>query len=200
MLKKLYIFLLTVLVLSAVSYSQTRSILEKKMFYITNTGKTGQARFWAIYLGTHECKLMRKKPGETEKPVNANLNLTLLSSGYVEGNGYSSIGKVQSLPTMEFRNESGEKKITIEDIDFIYDYGRKVQLTSGEKGDFVINVEGEKKIATKFLMREYKLTEYFGEEILKEGAEETALSAIAFSQEGLARAKKAQQEAEKVGQ
>ena len=169
-----------------------RSILEKRMHYLSNTGKPGQARFWTIYLGNHDCNIMRKKPGQAEKKIQASINLQLLSSGYVEGNGYGVTGKVQSLPTMELKTAEGEKQIDIEDIEFIYDYGRKVQLVSGENGDLIINVEGDRKTANRFLMREFKLTKYFGEEILKEGSEETSLSAIAFTKEGLAKARKAQ--------
>ncbi|MBN1576339.1 MAG: hypothetical protein JW913_07305 [Chitinispirillaceae bacterium] len=173
-----------------------RSIMEKKMFYITTTGKTGQARFWAIYLGNHDCKLTRKAPGQAEKQIVASVNLHFLSSGYVEGNGYGVSGKVQSLPTMEIRDAAGERRISIDSIDFIYDHGTKVALKGGARGDFVINVEGDKKMATRFLMREYKLTMYFGEEILKEGSDETAISAIAFSKDGIARARTAQAQAE----
>ena len=185
-----------VIALSMVSFivatPLARSIMEKKIQYLTNTGKPGEARFWAIFLGNHDCKLMRKSPGQAEKEIVASVNLQFLSSGYVEGNGYGVSGKVQSLPTIEIRTPAGQHKITIDSIDFIYDYGSKVSLVGGESGDFVINVEGDQKIANKFLMREYKLTNYFGEEILKEGSDEIALSAIAFSKEGLARAKAAQ--------
>ena len=61
-----------------------------------------------------------------------------------------------------------------------------------ENGTFIINVEGDKRESKKFLMREYKMQMYFGEEILKEGSEETPLAAFAYSKEGLARAQKAQ--------
>jgi len=189
--RRVFLISLSILAITAVA-PFARSIMEKKISYITNTGKTGEARFWAIYLGNFDCKLMRKSPGQPEKEIVASVNLQLLSSGYVEGNGFGVSGKVQSLPTMELRNETGERKINIDSIAFIYDYGSKVQLVTGEKGDFVINVEGDKKVAKKFLMREYKLTNYYGEEILKEGSEETPLSAIAFSKQALVEAKKAQ--------
>jgi hypothetical protein len=169
-----------------------RSILEKKMYYINNAGKSGEARFWTIFLGNFDCKLSRKAPGEAEKEIVASMNLQLLSSGYVEGNGYGVSGKVQSLPLMEIKTAAGERKISIDSIMCIFDFGAKVMLVSGEVGDFVINVEGDRKVANRFLMREFKLTNYFGEEILKEGSEETPLSALAFSKEGLAKARKAQ--------
>ena len=169
-----------------------RSILEKKMYYINNVGKTGQARFWTIFLGNHDCKLLRKAPGQAEKEIVASMNLQLLSSGYVEGNGYGVSGKVQSLPVMEIKTPDGERKINIDSIMCIFDFGAKVMLVTGEVGEFIINVEGDRKVANRFLMREFKLTNYFGEEILKEGSEEMPLSALAFSKEGLAKAQKAQ--------
>jgi hypothetical protein len=174
--------------------TSARSILEKRIHYLTPDGKQGKARFWAIYLGNHDCKLTRKKPGQEPKEIVASMNLQFLSSGYIEGNGYGVAGKVQSLPTMAIKIGNEEVKINVDSIDYIYDFGRKVGLVSGRKGDFIINVEGDKKMAKKLLMREYKLQMYFGEEILKEGSEETSLSAFAFSPAGLVRAKKAQAE------
>lgn len=187
--------LLLALSLVALTFSSTfaRSILEKKMYYITNTGKSGDARFWAVYLGNHDCTLSRKNPGDVEKKTSASVNLQFLSSGYVEGNGYGSTGKVSCLPTMAIKTATSEHQIEIDSIDFIFDYGSQVQLLNGEKGAFIIDVEGDQKSATKFLLREYKLTNYFGEEILKEGSEETPLSAFSFSKDGAARAQKAQQ-------
>lgn len=190
-MRRFYIAVLSFLLL-AVSASYARNILEKKMFYLSNTGKTGMAKFWVIYLGNFDCKLNRKFPGEPEQKIDASMNLQYLSSGYIEGNGYSAKGKVDCLPTMWISNEKGERMISSDSIDFIYDYGRKVQMIDGENGTFIINVEGDKRESKKFLMREYKMQMYFGEEILKEGSEETPLAAFAYSKEGLARAQKAQ--------
>jgi hypothetical protein len=198
MFRRISIFFIVALLAVTVTapFAGDRGILEKKVQYITNTGATGQDRFWSVFLGNHDCNLVRKAPGQAEQKIQASVNLQLLSSGYVEGNGYGVTGKVTSLPTMEIQNNNGSRKISIDSIDFIYDYGRKVALISGETGDFIINVESDKKVAKKFLMREFKLTTYFGEEILKEGSDEILLSAIIFSKDGLARAKKAQAQAD----
>jgi hypothetical protein len=198
--RTVFLALTLVAIFAIAPFGGSRSILEKKIFYITNTGKTGEARFWAIFMGNQECKLMRHSPGQPDKEIVASVNIQFLSSGYLEGNGYGVSGVVQSLPTMEIRDAGGDRKINIDSIDFLYDYGTKVQLKGGAKGDFVLNVEGDKKIANKFLMREYKLTMYFGEEILKEGSQEAAISAIAFSREGLARAQKAMAQTEQTEQ
>jgi hypothetical protein len=179
----------------AIAFSSgfARNILEKKMFYMSNTNKQGQALYWVVYLGNYDpCTLTRKFPGEPEKKITASMNFQYLSSGYIEGNGYSEKGKISSLPTMLMVNANGERTITADSIDFIFDYGQKVTLVTGETGEFVIDVEGEKKSTKKFLMREYKLTISDGEKILKEGSVETPLAAFAYSKEGIARAAKAQ--------
>jgi hypothetical protein len=62
-----------------------------------------------------------------------------------------------------------------------------VRTVKGETGDFIVDCEGQQITPTKFLMREYKMTNYYGEEILKEGSDEIKLSAISFRKEGLAR-------------
>jgi len=176
----------------AFSAGFSRNILEKKVFYVNNVNKTGQAKFWVIYLGGFDVNLTRKIPGEGDVPVQATVNLQLISSGYVEGNGYGTKGKVECLPTLLFVNNGEERRVVLDSIDNIYDFGRKVQLKTGETGDLVLDIEGNKVSAKKFIMREYKLTNYYGEEILKEGSQETAIVAIALSQDGLVKAQKAQ--------
>jgi hypothetical protein len=192
MLKKTLMYLSLTTVLIAVSSGFARNILEKKMTYLDNTGKTGQARFWVIFLGNYDLKLSRKFPGESEQQVDASMNLQLLSSGYVEGNGYSAKGKMDCRPVLNINSSSGTRQIDLDSIDFIYDYGSKVALIGGETGDLILDIEGDKQPAKKFLMREYKLTKYYGEEILKEGSTEIQLAAFALTQDGITRAQKAQ--------
>jgi hypothetical protein len=172
---------------AAATVSFGRSILERKVFYVnTVTGKSGLAKFWVVFLGTHEVTLTRKYPGEEPQKVSGNMNLQLLSSGYIEGNGYSTKGKLECLPVMKMKNDKGITQISIDSIDCIYDFGGKVRTLKGETGEFIVDCEGLMITPTKFLMREYKMTNYYGEEILKEGSEEIKVSAIAFTKEGLA--------------
>jgi hypothetical protein len=173
---------------AAATVSFGRSILERKVFYVnTVTGKSGLAKFWVVFLGTHEVTLTRKYPGEEPQKVSGNMNLQLLSSGYIEGNGYSTKGKLECLPVMKMKNDKGITQISIDSIDCIYDFGGKVRTLKGETGEFIVDCEGQMITPTKFLMREYKMTNYYGEEILKEGSDEIKVSAIAFTKEGLAR-------------
>ena len=179
-------------VILAVSLSQARSILEKKMWYVSNSGKIAQARFWVIFLGNYDCTLNRNLPGQGMTAIKASMNLQYISSGYIEGNGYGSKGKIDCLPVMLLKNEQGEKKIERDSIDYIYAGGAKVKLLTGEVGDLVIDIEGQKETAKRFVLNEYKLTDYYGEEILKGNAEpEVYLEAISYTKEGAQRAMKA---------
>ena len=51
--------------IAASSVTLGRSILERKVFYLTAAPeKSGQAKYWVVFLGNHEITLTRKYPGE----------------------------------------------------------------------------------------------------------------------------------------
>ena len=185
------IVMLTGLIFVAVaSVGFSRSLLGRKMYYaVSVTNKTGEAKHWYVYLGQHECTLNRKYPGEEMQAVTGNMNLSLLSSSYIEANGYSAKGKIDCAPTMKIKNDSGERTIDLDSIDCIFDFGQKVRTVKGEVGDFVIDLEGQPKIANRFVLTEYKtVTSSDGERELKKNGDDIPLSAIAFTREGIARA------------
>jgi hypothetical protein len=191
MLRRSLLFCSISLLLLAASSGFARNILEKKIQYVDNQGKIGQARFWVIFLGNYDVTLSKKFPGEPQQNIDASINFQIISSGYIEGNGYCAKGKIDETPAMVISTANGDRKIDLDSIDYIYDYGAKVALLSGEKGDFYMDIQGNKKMPKKFLMREYKLTNYFGEEILKEGSTEIPLAAFSLTKEGITRAQKA---------
>jgi hypothetical protein len=161
------------------------------MFYVSSSdSKAGESSYWFVFLGQHDCALSRKYPGEGTVQVSGAMNLSLLSSGYIEGNGYSSKGKIDCLPTMKLKNEKGERTITIDSVDCIYEYGAKVRMADGETGDFIIDVEGQQKSAKRFVLTTYKMVEVDGEKELKTNGGEVPIYGIAFSKEGLERVKK----------
>jgi hypothetical protein len=182
-----------VVVIAFASTGFSRSLLGRRMYYATSpANKTGEAKYWFVYLGQHECTLNRKYPGEEMQQVTGNMNLSLLSSGYIEGSGYSARGKIDCTPVMKIKTDSGEYTIDLDSIDCIFDYGQKVRTAKGQTGDFVIDIEGQPKMANRFLLTEYKMTTSVdGERELKKIGDDIALSAIAFSKEGIARAIKA---------
>jgi hypothetical protein len=184
--------ILTGLILAAVtSICWGRSIIEKKMYYLNAvTNKAGEAKYWFVYLGQHDCTLNRKYPGEEMQQVNGNMNLSLLSSGYIEGSGYSAKGKIDCVPAMILKNDKGERAIIIDSIDCIFEFGQKVRMRDGEIGDFIIDIEGQKKIASRFILTEYRMVSSDGERELKKIADDVPIAAIAFSKESIVRAMK----------
>lgn len=173
------------------SVVSARSILERKMLYLSSAdGTPGETSYWFVYLGNHDCTLNRKYPGEGTVAVSGNLNLSLMSSGFIEGNGYSPKGRIDCLPTMKLKNEKGLRPITIDSIDCIFSYGQKVRMIDGEVGDFIIDVEGQPKSPKKFLLTRYKMLEIDGEKELKSSGPDLAIFGIAFTKEGLERLKK----------
>jgi hypothetical protein len=182
------ILLIGLFFIAAATITFARSILERKVYYVNAvTGKSGEAKFWVVYLGNFDVTLTRKYPGEEPQKVSGSMNFSLLSSGYIEGNGYSAKGKLESLPSMNLKNDKGIKQISPDSIDCIYESGNKVRTTSGEIGEFIIDLEGTPLTAKRFLMREYKMVTSYGEQVLKEGSDEIRISAIAYTKEGLAR-------------
>ncbi len=186
------VILLGLIFIVAASISFARSILPRRMYFLTSiTNKVGEATHWFVFLGQHECTLNRKFPGEEIQPVTGNVNFSLLSSGYIEGSGYSAKGKLDCMPAMKIKNDNGERVIDLDSIDCIFDYGQKVRTVKGEVGDFIIDVEGQQKIANRFVLTEYKMvTSSDGERELKKTGDDIRLTAIAFSREGIARAQK----------
>jgi hypothetical protein len=177
--------------IAAASLVSGRSILERKMYYCPAAGKTGETAYWYVFLGQHDCTLNRKYPGEGTVQVTGAMNLSLMSSGYIEGNGYSVKGRLDCLPTMKLKNEKGLRAISIDSIDCLYEYGEKVRMADGDAGDFVIDVEGQQKNAKKMILTNFKMVEIDGEKELKKNGDDVPLYGIAFSKEGLERVKKA---------
>jgi hypothetical protein len=184
------VFMTGLFFVAIVSVVSARSILERKMMYLSTDNKTGETTYWFVFMGQHDCTLSRKYPGEGTLQVSGAMNLSLMSSGYIEGNGYSSKGKLDCLPTMKLKNEKGEQAITIDSILCIYEYGQKVKMIDGSIGDFVIDVEGQQKSAKRFILTNYKMVEIDGEKELKPNGADIPLYGIAFSKEGLAEVKK----------
>jgi hypothetical protein len=184
------LMLAVLVIIAAVSTGFSRSLLGRKVYYATSpANKISEAEYWFVYLGQHECTLNRKYPGEEMVQVTGNMNLSLLSSGYIDGTGYSSRGKIDCVPTMKIKTDSVECTLDLDSIDCIFDYGQKVRTVKGLVGELVIDIEGQPKTAKRFLLTEYKMTTSAdGERELKKTGDDIMLSAIAFSKEGIARA------------
>ncbi|MBD3321753.1 MAG: hypothetical protein GF350_11715 [Chitinivibrionales bacterium] len=172
---------LTMLMLCTALYAR-KGMLEKEMFYLDD-GTIKSCKFWAVYFGEYETDINRKFPGEEIKPVNANINFNFLSSGYIEGVGYSAKGKINCEAKFMIMNGDKQKIIEIDSIDYIYNYGKKVKLTDGTDTDLFLNLEGKKLVVKKAILRLYTFTDYYGEKMLKEDPDnsEIPLKIFGFS-------------------
>jgi hypothetical protein len=199
-----FVFLTVLLTFSAgaVFAQGTKGFIPRKAWYVDNDKKVYETvdrtllkgddwGYWRIYLGDYDVKLKRNFPGEGQVTVAAGMNFQLFSAGFIEGNGQSSRGKVQSLPGMRIVSGGGTgEEFKVDAIDYIYDYGTKVALKDGRKGDFMIGDEnGELLEIKRFQLSVYtKIKGKFGEEELRETKDRLPIIGISFTKEGAARA------------
>jgi hypothetical protein len=179
----------------AVFAQGTKGMIESKAWYVDTDKKLHEMSYWRVYLGDYDVKLKRNYPGEGQIEVPAGMNFQLFpagpNKGFIEGNGQSTKGKVSSLPGMRIVSGGGDgEEIKMEEIDYIYDYGTKVALKDGRKGNFMIGAEGGGLLEVKrFQLSEYKKEKgRFGEEELKEIKDRLPVIGISFTKEGAARA------------
>lgn len=176
----------------AASLPAMKGLLEKKIWYVNNN-KIGETTYWVVYVGEYPVTVQRKFPGEDIAPIEATFNFNLLSSGYLEGTGYCAKGKVSARAELAIRGASGDSAVPFEEVECIYDFGRKIRLTNGAEGEFLLDIEGTMVPVKKTQLRTYKYTEVDGDRSLKEDHENTDLmvSTISFTKEGVGAAKKA---------
>jgi hypothetical protein len=188
------VFAVVAVLIAGLAFAQgQRSIMERKAWYVDGDGKVHEMLYWRIFMGDYDnVKLKRTFPGHGQIEVSAGMNFQFLSSGYIEGNGASVRGKIQSLPGMRIRAGGDAQEIKLEDIDYIYDYGTRVATKDGRKGEFLINAEGTLLEVKRFQLTEYKLlTGSFGEPELKDVKDRVPIIGLSFTKEG---AQKASQE------
>ena len=189
---------LAVLAISICAYSQygiytSRGLLEKKIYYIDENGKTGTCGFWSMNLGKHSHKLKKAYPGEGEVSVDAEMNYNFLSSLYIEGKGYSDRGIMKSDATFAVPDGEGIKEAEPEKIIYVYDYGAKANISEVGKTDFILLVQDNQLTIKRMLLRIFNYNKQYKE--LK-FSKDVAIKAFAFSKAGLQEAIRAQKEVE----
>jgi hypothetical protein len=177
--------------------ASAKSLLEKSIYFINPAnGKTDSSKYWKIYIGSFpSITLVRKFPGEDSLPVNSDLNLTVLSSGYVEGYGYTKKGRVDCLASFVIDTGAGAIKLPVDSIEFVFAGGEKVKPKNMKVCDLAIDVEGNKVPGIqKLMLTKYKLVIDVDERNLKPLGD-VNITLFAFSKSTLAAAQKADREA-----
>jgi len=190
-MKRIFLSVMVLVVCASFQAQAMKGLLEKRAYYVTKA-KSGELVFWVIFLGGYDCSLIRKYPGEDSLPIKATVNYSMLSSGYIEGNGYSNKGKIASTAKLAIKDASGMRDVPMDSVDAIYDYGRKIRLSDGTEGEVLLDIEGSMSPAKKALLRGYKFTERDGEKSLKEDPtlSDVPLYGFAFTKEAYERLKK----------
>lgn len=165
----------------------SRGLLEKKMFYVDEDGKTGMCSFWSLNLGAHACKLENEYPGEGRIVVDAKVNFNFLSSMYVEGKGYSKRGKIDTDAKFAVADGEGVTIIEPEQIDYVANYGKIVKPDSSAPTALILVAQKNQCTINRMLLRVFVY-----DNTLKELKfdKDVAIKAFAFSKESLQKVSK----------
>jgi hypothetical protein len=190
------LLLLAASVLFFASAAGAKSLLEKSIYWVNpQTGKMDSTKYWKIYIGKYPAiTLVRKFPGEDSLPVNSDINLTVMSSGYIEGYGYTRKGRVDCMAMFVVDTGTGAIKLPVDSIEYMFAGGAKVKPRGMKVYDAAIDVEGNKVPGVKEMqLTKYKLVIDVDERNLKPMGD-FDIDFFAFSKIGLAAAQKAQKE------
>jgi hypothetical protein len=173
-----------------------KSLLEKTVYFINpTTNKIDSSKYWKIFLGSYPATLQRKFPGEDSARITLDLNFTLLSSGYVEGNGYTKKGRVDCEASLVVDSVTFQKA-TFDSIEYVYNGGSNIKLKGKPAMNLLLDVEGYKVALNKGLaLTKYRLVVVEEDRNLKPAGDVT-ITFFAFSKPGLLAAQKAEKEAE----
>jgi ABC-type amino acid transport substrate-binding protein len=173
-----------------------KSLLEKALYFINpTTSKVDSAKYWKVFVGSYPATLQRKFPGEEMATVQTDLNLTLLSSGYVEGYGYSNKGRIDCEAVL-FSDSAATQKISFDSIEYVYNGGQNVKMKNKPSTSLYLDVEGNRVTIYKgLLLTRYRLTIVDEDRNLKPAGDAT-ITFFAFSKQALLAAQKADKGAE----
>jgi hypothetical protein len=174
-----------------------KSLLEKSIYFINPaSGKIDSTKYWKMFIGKFDAvTLVRKFPGEDSLPINADINLMVLSSGYIEGSGYTAKGRVDCTAMFVIDTGSGVVKLPVDSIEYVFAGGAKVKPRGGKVYDMSIDVEGNKAPGIKLMqLTKYKLVVDADERNLKPQGD-VNITSFGFSKAALAAAQKADKEA-----
>ncbi|HMD67526.1 MAG TPA: hypothetical protein VKF42_01520 [Chitinivibrionales bacterium] len=177
--------------------ASAKSLLEKSIYFVNpQSGKIDSTKYWKIYIGKYpSITLVRKFPGEDSLPVNADINLTVLSSGYIEGYGYTRKGRVDCMASFMIDTGTGAIKLPVDSIEYLFAGGTMAKPRGMKVCSVNIDVEGNNVQGVReMLLTKYKLVVDADERNLKPLGDAN-VELFGFSKAAFMAAEKAQKEA-----
>jgi hypothetical protein len=171
-----------------------KSILEKKIFFLNQAGKADSSVYWKIFLGSYQATLERKFPGEDSMPVSTDFNLTLLSSGYIEGYGMVRKGRVDCMGGFASDSAGTIQKILVDSMEYMISNATQAKIKNRPLMNVFVDLEGNKITLNKPLtLTKYKLVIVEEDRNLKPLGD-VPVTFFAFSKKALLAAEKADKE------
>ena len=141
-----------------VAAAQGKTLLEKKLFFMNpDTKKIDSASYWKIYLGNYPLMLNDDAFDTTALPYQADVNLTLFSSGYVDGSGYGKNGKISGVGNFAIDSCGTIIRLNFDSIDFVNKNGAAVHYNRQLATSVFVDIENnrvalrKKMVLTKYL-------------------------------------------------
>ena len=186
----------TILIVLAIFFASgtihAKNLLEKSIFFFNpNTNKIDSAKYWKVFFGSYSGTLSRKFPGEDTAKVTCDLNFTLLSSGYVEGYGYTRKGRVECEADMMAEGGNAPRTIVLDSVEYVFNNGQSLKMKNGPVLNFYLDAEGNKVTVHKQLMLTKYRLQIVDEDRNLKPAGDAVVTWFAFSKSAVAAAQKA---------
>ncbi|MDD5673429.1 MAG: hypothetical protein PHC61_04655 [Chitinivibrionales bacterium] len=186
--------LVAMIVLSGfISPSAARALLQKQITYVAD-GKTGDCKYWTLFLGNFPISMTRNFPGDSAVSLKVDMNYMLVSSGFVEGNGYSSKGRIDSKGHLYIvPADNNKRELAFDEIASIRDDGQTVETKKGEKGALLLVADDNELKINQLLLRKFNVLVDQGDTtlLLDDKIKDYPVSTVSFSDKKSGSEKKA---------
>jgi len=156
------------------------------------TKKMDSCSYWTIYLGNYPLMLKDNEFDTSAAPYQAEVNLTLFSSGYIDGSGYGKNGKISCVGNFAIDTGGIPTKLDFDSVDYINKNGSAVRYQHLPAANVFVDIDGN-RLALKKKMSLTKYMSSGNEEIRNlKSSGEVPVTLFAFSKAAYIKALKAE--------